>query len=140
MLECAGQLFGGSCALPRWQGRARASLTASPPANATVADQFRSGMGVMALLIDACHLTAYYPTAEPREGEGTMGERPEYAIAVSYTEFICWRAEDPKRRARVTFMSTPERAEGREPGTVHRIGNWKESPAWRAAKELEAGA
>jgi hypothetical protein len=60
-------------------------------------------------------------------GEGTMGsERAEYAIAGTYREYLAWRSEDPKGRARVTFLNTAERAEqfaaSARKGTVHRVG------------------
>jgi hypothetical protein len=67
----------------------------------------------------------------------TTDGRPEYAIAGSYSEFLRWRSEDPKARARVTFLATAERAEGREPGVLHRIGTWETSPASEAAEALE---
>jgi hypothetical protein len=68
--------------------------------------------------------------------------RPECAIVGSYTEFIRWRAEDPKGRARVTFLNTAERAEqlvanGAAKGALYRIGTWETSPARAAAAELE---
>jgi hypothetical protein len=67
----------------------------------------------------------------------TTDGRPGYAIAGSYTEFLRWRAENPKARARVTFLATAERAEGRPPGALHRIGAWETSAAREAAEGLE---
>jgi hypothetical protein len=46
----------------------------------------------------------------------------------------------PTRRARrhVVYL-TPERAaQHTEPGTLHRVGKWKHSPALEAAQRLEA--
>lgn len=62
---------------------------------------------------------------------------PEYAIAGTYTEFMRWRAEKPKERAHVIYL-VPERLEGREPGILHRIGTWENSPVLERALELEA--
>ena len=62
----------------------------------------------------------------------------EYAIAGTYLEFMRWVRENRKERSAVIFLNTPERCEGREPGVLHRIGNWQESPALEAALKLEA--
>ena len=61
----------------------------------------------------------------------------EYAIAGSYYEFMTWVKEDKKHRSGVIFLNTPERCQGREPGVLHRIGNWQESAALEAAEGLE---
>ena len=61
----------------------------------------------------------------------------EYAIAGSYLEFIRWVRENRRERSGVIFLNTPERCEGREPGVLHRIGNWQESAALEAALKLE---
>jgi hypothetical protein len=73
----------------------------------------------------------------PNGGWRWTNGTPEYPIAGSYTAFLPWRSEDPKVRARVTFLATAERAEGREPGVLHRIGTWETSPARGAAEGLE---
>lgn len=64
-------------------------------------------------------------------------ERPEYAVAGSYSEFMAWRREDLEARQRVIYL-TPERARAsREKGVVHRIGSWMSSPALEAAERLD---
>ena len=62
----------------------------------------------------------------------------EYAIAGSYYEFMTWVREDKKNRSGVIFLNTPERCQGREPGVLHRVGSWEQSPAFPAALKLEA--
>ena len=64
-------------------------------------------------------------------------DRPQYAIAGTYAEFLAWCNEDPKTRRRVTLLDMPERAKGRAPGVLHRIGTWQTSPARDAAERLE---
>ncbi len=73
----------------------------------------------------------------PRIGPIVSPRPREYAIAGSHTEFIRWVGEDPKTRARVTFLNTPERARGRAPGVLHRAPGWETSPARAAAELLE---
>ena len=64
-------------------------------------------------------------------------DRPQYAISGTYAEFLAWCNEEPRTRRRVTFLDRPERAVGRAPGVLHRIGPWESSPAREAAERLE---
>ena len=71
-----------------------------------------------------------------------MRRRPEYAIAGSYREFLDWRRADPGKRDAVMYIFSEEQA--RElaswapKGVLHRIGNWRASPARSVAEQLEA--
>lgn len=85
-------------------------------------------------------LGEHWPLA-PKDGEGTMEGRPEYAVSATYAAFLAWMREDPKSRARVTYL-TAERAEalvgaGAAKGVLHRLGGWETSPAREAAERLE---
>ena len=68
-----------------------------------------------------------------------MDEKPQYAIAGRYAEFMEWRKRHTGlhvsylTRERAKFML----AKGAPRGVLHRIGTWETSPARRAAERLE---
>jgi hypothetical protein len=68
-----------------------------------------------------------------------MEQRPEYAIAGTYRDYMVWKPTYP---APVSFL-TRERAEqflaaGVPKGKLHRLAGWETSDARELAERLEA--
>ena len=52
----------------------------------------------------------------------------EYALAGSHPQFRNWQREDWESRKGVRRLVSPGSARGLDPGTVHKIGTWREQP------------
>jgi len=61
----------------------------------------------------------------------------EYAVAGSYMEFMRWRKDDLEARKHIIYLTAERVPHYTEPGVLHRIGDWEESPAIPAALALE---
>jgi hypothetical protein len=87
---------------------------------------------------DALDSATYLRRVSRADEEGRVAEKPEYAIAGSYADYMVWKRTHPSS---VSYL-TLERAEqlvarGAQRGVLHRLTGWESSPARDLAEQLE---
>jgi hypothetical protein len=87
---------------------------------------------------DALDSAAYLRRVSRADEEGRVSEKPEYAIAGSYADYMVWKRTHPSS---VSYL-TRERARimidrGAARGVLHRLSGWESSPARELAERLE---